>query len=298
MDKTLGGFRMKQQMLKKLTALSIIALMLCMLLLGCTGVAKDNTPAANRLEQIKKRGYIEIATEPHFAPFQFIDPTKNGEERYAGSDIELAKYIADKLGVELRLVPLEFSAVLAGVSEGKYDLALSALAYTPARAEAMNLTNGYFFSEQNEGHGLLIRKEDADNIKSIEDVSSKTIVYQSGSLQEMFVEQQVPSCKEVKKVSSTTDGFLMVQNNKADVCATAIGTARLYIEANPNSDLMVVPNVKFSQDKSTDGVRIGIKKGEDALTDAINEIIYEVLESGIYNDWYQKYDAYARTLGL
>lgn len=70
------------------------------------------------MEEILQRGYIEVATEPYFAPNEFIDSTKSGDEQYVGSDIELAKYIAEKLGVELKVVPLEFSAVLSSVTEG------------------------------------------------------------------------------------------------------------------------------------------------------------------------------------
>ena len=54
--------------------------------------------------------------------------------------------MAQKLGVELRIVPLEFSALLAGMSEGKYDMAISALAYSPERGENMNLSKGYYLS--------------------------------------------------------------------------------------------------------------------------------------------------------
>ena len=109
---------------------------------GASGGAGTSAAASNRLEEILQRGYMEVATEPYFAPQEFIDSSKEGDEQYVGCDIELAKYIADKLGVELRIVPLEFAAVLSSVTEGKYDMAISALAYTPERAEAMNLSDG------------------------------------------------------------------------------------------------------------------------------------------------------------
>ena len=57
----------------------------------------------DRLEQIKEKGYIEFCTEPYWAPNEFIDPNKTGDEQYVGSDIELAKLIADTIGVELKL---------------------------------------------------------------------------------------------------------------------------------------------------------------------------------------------------
>ena len=55
-------------------------------------------------------------------------------------DIEVAKYIADKIGVDLKITALDYTAVLSGVADGKYDFAISAIAYAPSRAEAMRLS--------------------------------------------------------------------------------------------------------------------------------------------------------------
>ena len=286
---------------KKIKKLFIVVMMLGLVasfMTGCSSKNVEASDAKNRLDAILKRGYIEVVMEPYFAPNEFIDPSKKGNEQIVGSDVELAKYIAESLGVELKIIPLEFSAVLSSITEGKYDLAISALGYTPAREEAMNMSKGYYFSENNAGYGLLIREEDKDVIKTPEDIADKSIVAQSGSLQEMFVNEQVPQYKELKRVSATTDGFLMVQEGKADVAAVAKSMAQLYIDANQNAGLMVIDEFQFTVDKSTQGTRIGITKGEDELTAKINEIIDEILESGIYEDWYQEYTEYARSLGL
>ena len=129
-----AGFRkgIRKGMGKRMLA-GGVAVMMTAVLCGCgAGQTSGGAEASNRLEKIKERGYIEVATEPYFAPNEFIDSTKTGDEQYVGADIEMAKYIADKLGVELKIVPLEFAAVLSSITEGKYDLAISALAYTPA----------------------------------------------------------------------------------------------------------------------------------------------------------------------
>lgn len=281
--------------IKKLVFMVLVLFII--IITGCSS-NKNTVSKTNRLDAIKERGYIEVVTEPYFAPQEFIDPTKEGVEKYVGSDIELAKYIADKLNVELRIIPLEFTAVLGSISEGKYDLAISALAYTPARAEAMNLSKGYYFSDTNAGYGLLIRKVDESIIKTPEDINDKVIVAQSGSLQEMFVNSQVPKYKEFKRVSATTDGLLMVQENKADACVVSIDMAQLYIDANPNANLTIVKDFKFEVDKEFDGTRIGIPPGETELTNEINKIIDEVLETGIYEKWWVQYTEYAKSLGL
>ena len=261
--------------------------------------AHSDSASGSRLDDILERGYIEVVTEPYFAPNEFIDPSKQGDDKYVGADIELARYIADKLGVECRIVPLEFEAVLTGVSEGKYDLAISALAYTPARAEAMEMSKGYYFSEDDAvQYGLMVRDEDLDVIKSAEDLSDKVVVVQSGSIQEMFASDQVPAYKELKRVSATTDGFLAVQEGKADAVITAKTTAQLYLDANEGCGMTVVPDFAFVVDESTQGTRIGMPKGETELCNKVNEIIDEVIDSGVYAEWYGEYKEYARSLGL
>lgn len=265
-----------------------------------TTAAGEKEHSSNRLEDILSRGYIEIATEPSFAPQEFIDPSKSGQDQYVGSDIELANYIADELGVELRLKPMDFTSVLGSITAGKYDLAISALAYTPARAETMNLSKGYYYGSEDpqKSYGILIRKEDAEKITSIEDLADLTIAAQNGSLQEMFVKEQIPAYGKLNLVSSTNDAFLMVQTGRADAMAAALKMAQLYLDSNPDSGLMILPDFYFTVDEDTQGTRIGIEKGEDELTDRINEIIDQVLEQDLYNQWYNEYREYALTLGI
>lgn len=276
--------------MKKVFTLSIVIMMILSL---CACAGSDDS---NRLEDIKERGYIEVATEPAFAPYEFIDPNKQGDEQYVGMDIEIAKYIADKLGVELRIVPLEFGAVLTSITEGKYDLAISALAYTPLRAESMNMSDGYYFSSDGEGYGFVVRDEDIAKYTDPSSVKDSVIVAQSGSIQELFVNEQIPEYKEFKRVSATPDGFLMVSENKADVCACAIEMARLYCRANPG--LSVVETFRFTEDESTQGTRVGIPSGEDELTEFVNECIAELRADGKIDEWFSYYTDYAADLGI
>lgn len=277
--------------MKKLFALALAAALIISLV-ACGGEKKTYD---NRLEEILDRGYITVATEPYFAPNEFIDPSKEGDEKYVGSDIELAKYIADKLGVECRIVPLEFTEVLSSVSYGKYDLAISALSYTPDRAESMNLSKGYYTNEDTEGYGFMVRADKRDSYPTPESFKDAVLVVQKGSLQEALINDQIPEYKEIKYVSSMEDSFLMVKEGKADAAACYIGNARIWAEKN--GDVDIAKDFKFNVDDFS-GTRIGMLKGEDDLTERINEIIDELVESGQYKTWYNDYSDYARQLGI
>ncbi|MBQ4409757.1 MAG: amino acid ABC transporter substrate-binding protein [Oscillospiraceae bacterium] len=285
--------------MKRTVSMLLCLVMLAGLLSGC-GQSAAKEQSKNRLEEILERGYVTVATEPYFAPEEFIDPSKEGDEQYVGSDIELAKYIAEKLGVECRIVPLDFTTVLSSVTEGKYDLAISALAYKPDRAENMNLSKTYFLSDDADenSYGFAVSSALSDSVKSLEDLNDKVVVVQQGSLQQFIWETYGGACKELKYVSSTNDAFMMVTEGKADAVITATSFARLYIEANAGCNINMVEDYRFPVSEDYLGMVIGMKKGEDELTARINEIIDEVVASGIYKEWRSTYAAYAASLGL
>lgn len=279
--------------MKNIRKITSLLLILAAALWMCSCGASQAEPK-NRMEEIKAKGYIEVCTEPYFAPNEFIDSSKAGQDQYVGYDMELAKYIADEIGVELRIVPLEFSAVLAGIAEGKYDLAISALAYSPARAEAMAMSKGYWFG--GDGYGFMIREEDKGKIETIDDLKNVVVVTQSGSVQEAMYNLYVGSSKEFKLVSSMTDGYLAVAEGKADACICSIGSARLYAEANGG---LYLPDFRFDVSDELTGTRVAAcLEGTDELMEVVNRCIDEVIASGDIQKWHDEAEAYAKTMGL
>lgn len=252
--------------------------------------------ADGRLAKIKEKGVLEVCTEPYFAPNEFIDSSKQGDEQYQGMDIEIAKYIADRLGVQLKIVPLEFSAVLAGIVDGKYDLAISSLAYSPARAEVMRMSKGYYFS-QNAGYGFAVRPEDKDKYSSVESLADATVVMQSGSVQEALFDQNVTGCKEKKLVSSTTDAYLAVSEGKADVAICAIASADLYGESNGGN--IVTTDYRFDVSDEMSGMRIAASQSDtESLIEFVNGCIDEMNAAGQIEEWNAYYTEYAKSLGI
>ncbi|MBQ1310515.1 MAG: transporter substrate-binding domain-containing protein [Blautia sp.] len=252
--------------------------------------------AGGRLERIRETGVLTVATEPYFAPQEFIDPTKNGQDQYVGSDMEMAKRIAQRMEAELVIVPLEFTEVLEGMIEGKYDLAISGLAYTPGRARSMELSKGYYFTDEEAAVGLLIREEDKDLIKGIADLSDKNIIAQSGSLQEAVMAENVTAYREFRRVPSVQDVYLALEHKETDAGMTDVDTAKQYIRKNPDCHLMLVPGVEFSLEEECKGDRVAAPLGETELICFVNGVIDELLQSGEYDKWYDEYTEFAAQL--
>ena len=273
----------------------IFAMVLALaMILSCAACGGSSKAKGDLLEEIKAQGYIELCTEPYFAPFEFVDPSKTGDDQYVGVDIEIAKYIAEKIGVELRIVPLDFTAVLAGIADGKYDIAISAIAYSPSRAEAMRLSNVY--KPNSGGYGFLTRTEDVDKYSSVEDLKDAVVITQSGSVQESLYNQNVKACKEFKLVANMTDGYLAVAEGKADVCICSTDSAQLYADANGG---LAVPDFRFEVDPNMNGTVVAMPlKGSESLLEVVNEAIAELNAQGKIDQWNEEYTAYAAQLGI
>ena len=274
----------------------IFALVLALaMILSCAACGGSSKAKSDLLEEIKAQGYIELCTEPYFAPFEYVDPTKTGDDQYQGMDMEVAKYIADKLGVDLKITALDFTAVLAGVADGKYDFAISAIAYSPERAEAMRLSDVYYAT--NTGYGFIVRSEDVGKYTDIDSLKDAVVITQSGSVQEALYNQYVNgACKEFKLVANMTDGYLAVSEGKADVCICSTASASLYAQANGGLD---IPDFRFEVDPNMNGVCVAMPtEGTESLAELINQCIAELNESGKPEEWYSQYEAAAAELGI
>lgn len=251
-----------------------------------------------RLSLIRERGVLRVVTEPYFAPQEFIDPDLEGQDQYAGADMMLARLIAEKMGVSLEIVPLDFTEVLSSMARGEYDLAISALSYTPGRASSMELSKGYYYSSEGAGAGLLIRESDADILKTPADLSGKDLAVQMGSLQELLVAQNITDYSQFRRVPSIQEVYDLVSNQTADAAGVDIESAQLYIKNNPDCGLTLMEDVMFNLEEQFQGDRIAGPKDDLELMYFINGVIDEVLESGQYEAWYEEAAARASELGL
>lgn len=130
--------------------------------------------AADLLATAKARGTLKIAMEGTYPPFNFKDP-KTGE--LAGYDVEVAKLVAARLGLKPQFVSTEWSAILAGLASGKYDVIVSQVGITPKRQQAFDFSEPYTYSSPQ----LIVRKGDNARYASLADLKGKKLGVGQGS---------------------------------------------------------------------------------------------------------------------
>lgn len=244
--------------------------------------AGDTAPAGEltgRLKSIKESGVLKVATSPDYPPYEFEDITKSGQDKYVGADIELSKYLAEKLGVKLQLEPMVFDACMAAVSEGRVDLAICGMVPKEERKNAMDFTDVYF----NDGDQLVvILKTEAETYKTLADFSGQSVAAQNGSLQYDLVTGQIPDAK-CEPIGPITDGIMMLKTGKVEGIALASVAANNYVANFPE---LVVCEEKFEY--TSLGVVAGVPKNEPEFLAKLNELVKEVEESGIYYQWIEE----------
>ena len=302
---------MKKNYIKYMAA----ALLAALALTACGGSAEETTAAAttaaaeaeseataapteaeteaeggSRLDAILDAGVITMATSPDFAPYEFED-ISSGTTEYAGADVELGKYIAEQLGVELQIEAMDFNACQGAVSMGAVDMAISGFAYTEERAENCGISDGYITSTVVE-QGVIVLKDTAAELNSAEAFTGKKIAVQNASLQQQLRSEQLPESQE-EVVTNLNDAIMMLATGKVDGVASDLTVAQQYCDNYPE---LAISEFRFDYD--TEGQRVLVPKGEDELLERINEIIAEVNESGIYAQWLEESTELATSLGL
>jgi polar amino acid transport system substrate-binding protein len=123
------------------------------------------------LEEIQKRGYMVVATEDDYPPFEFV---KDGKPQ--GLDHELTALLKEHAKFEIRQQILPWQGLLAGVATGKYDIAISAAVITDERAKTLD-----FAMPIAEGTHYYVKRKGDTRIMSVKDLSGKVVGVQQGS---------------------------------------------------------------------------------------------------------------------
>ena len=244
------------------------------------------------LDEIKASGELHITLSPDFAPMEFVDSSKDGQEQYVGLDVFLAKYIADYIGVELVIEPMSFDACQTAVYTASVPMSVSGYVWTEERAESYEISDYYYDGDNKIEPVILIRTADAEKYTSSEDFNGVDIGAQNASLQMQLVTSQLPDANPVA-VGDVGTGVLELQNGSIEALAVAKGNAEIIMDANP--DLVLCP-WEFTITEETEAFVILITKGETALLNVVNEALAKAYSEGMYGAWHDEAVALAKVV--
>ena len=231
-----------------------------------------------------KKETLKVATSPDFAPMEFVDSSKKGQESYVGFDITLAKYIAEGLGKELEIVPMSFDACMVAVEAGSVDMGISGFSWTADRADNYNFSDYYYAGDNEAEQTIVTTKANEGKFTSAADFSGKKIAAQTASLQLDLCKEQLPADCEIVEVGDLTTAFLQLQNGDFDGIAVAVGQAKVFI--SNNAETTALSGFNFEVDPKSVGNVVLMPKGADELTAKVNEILAKAYNEGLYEKWY------------
>jgi cyclohexadienyl dehydratase len=191
----------------------------------------------SRLHQILKKGVIRVGTTGDYRPFTYYN---NKTKEYEGYDIEVAKLMAKDLGVDIEFVRTSWPTLMDDLLDNKFDIAVGGISRNTERQKTAHLTRPYL----NDGKCPLIRKEDKERFKSLEDIDQPdvTIGVNPGGTNQKFVDANIKQAKVVV-IENNLEIPQMVAEGKVDVMITdrveaiyyAGKDARLYAALTDNT---------------------------------------------------------------
>ena len=270
------------------------------------GEAEDKLPERNlkddRLEQVTESGKLLIGISPDYAPFAFMEDSKDttktsaadketdttktsaadntaqtdGTSTCAGSDVQLGEYIAKQLGVEPLFVEMEFDDCLKAAKEGTVDLVLLGMLPKNDRKASVDFTEEYYKPGK---QVLLVTEEKQKKYKDLDAFTGKTVVAQYGTLQAQLVMEQMPETY-MTLIDVVSDGIEMLRSGKADAVALDEAVAE---DLMKEDDDLALSALELEYEAA--GVVGGVVKDQKVFLDAVNKAIEEVKVQKLYYNW-------------
>lgn len=237
-------------------------------------IAVQNAIANNTIDNIKEKGVLVVGIKSDTPPFSFFDQKTNQQ---AGYDIDFALAIAQKLGVDLRLVPVTSADRIPKLQNGDIDIIIATMSKTPERAKEINFSYTYFFTSQK-----FLTKKGA--VKKISDLENQKIGVIKGSTTGKNVEDTIPSA-----IFVTFDDYNQAFNalQKNEIFAVASDEPILFgLLAKNSTQKLSIPKFRISNES----YGIGVRKNDQALLELINQTLLEMEKTGqaqaIFAKWF------------
>ena len=215
-------------------------------------------------------GKLTMSTNAQFPPYEMT--TDDGG--FEGIDVEIATAIAEKLGLELDILDMDFDSALLAVQQGKSDIVMAGVTVNEDRQLVMDFTDSYATGVQ-----VIIVKEGSD--VTIDNMGEGLIGTQRGTTGNIYC---TDDCGE-EHVMAYDDGFTAVQalmNGQVDCVVIDNAPAQEFVKNNPGLTIL-------DTEYANEDYAIGLNKGNTALLDAINTALNELISDGTVQTIIDKY---------
>ncbi|MDI6619628.1 MAG: transporter substrate-binding domain-containing protein [Clostridiales bacterium] len=272
-------------MIKKLVAI-VLTFSLVLALAGCGPKATSNKKVDDNksagaqkeltsVDKIKQAGKIIVGTESTFPPYESIDP-KDGKT-VIGFDMDIAKAVADKLGVKLEIKDMKFDGLIGALSTGMLDFVAAGMSVTDERKQNADFSDIYY-----KGGQILVVSE-KNNINSASDMSGKKIGAQLGTISAKAA-QNIKGIK-LQQLDKVDQLMMEIKNGMIDGVVVDDTVGVKYVKTM--GDLKVVKIPELNQGEA--GMGIAVAKGNKALLDVINQTLSDLKSNGKFDKLVDKW---------
>lgn len=215
-------------------------------------------------------GVLTMGTNATFPPYEY----KDGDD-VVGIDAEIAQALADKLGLQLEIVDMDFDSLVASVQSGKIDMSLAGMTVTEERKQNVDFTDSYATGVQ-----VIIVKEDSD-IASADDLEGKLIGVQQGTTGHLYCSDDFGEDNVIPYANGATAVQALLQG-KVDCVVIDQEPAKAFVEANEG--LKILETAYTTEDYAA-----AVSKDNPALTAALNSALQELKDDGTIQGILDKY---------
>ncbi len=217
---------------------------------------------------------LVVGHDTNFMPFEFKDPETG---KYVGFDIDMWKLIADNLGLEYELQPMDFNGLIPALQSGNIDAAIAGMTIKSERAEVVDFAYPYYDA----GLMILVRSNN-NEIKSLEDLEGKNVATKLGTTSEDFVKKNAKA-KDIKLFPNIDGAYMELGTGGADAVLFDSPAVLYYARTAGEGKVKVVGPLYMGQSYG-----IAFPKGSE-LRDKVTIEILKLMESGEYAKLYKKW---------
>lgn len=260
----------------KLLLLPFLAMVL--VVTGCTSedgagsAAGSSADATSQLDKVRERGTLRVAVLPDFPPWS----VQNASGDFEGYEVDVAKALAEAMGVELQLVSTDGTSRLPLLEADRVDVNISAWTATDERALAVGYTIPYAAA------GASVLYKSGSPISSYDQLSGKRVAVARGSTNDTIMTEDFPET-EVVRFETIADAVGALKSGKVD--ATVEGEATVTAEAKKNPELEKIdaPPLKPSL------ISMGVLPGDQVWINYLNNFIRNLNSSGTNDELHRKW---------